>query len=927
MTTGTGLFNGDDAVALLKGGVIIDVIGQIGLDPGTEWGTGLTSTADNTLRRKSTITSGDTNGSNAFDPSLEWDGFAEDTFNGLGSHTIIPGPLTTPVTLTVTDANNNQSTCVALVTVLDVTAPVVTTAPNALDVTLQCSNAAGLTTALALAPQGTDACGAPTVVLTGDNVSNQNGNAYVRTRTWVLKDASNNQSLPFTQVITVIDTQGPTWVNEPTSVNIECLAGQPNDTTFYSWIGSFTGTDSCGTVFVTNNYDGPVITCANPGSATVTFTLTDANNNSIQKTASFTLYIQSPTFASITQTTAECDNPNSQFALTGLLANATITLVYTINGGAEQSINGVTASATGTATVTIPLPSDGDGQTLTVVRLVRTDVPGVQFEPASGNTVVIEVNNSTIWYADADSDGYGNPNVTIQDCDQPQGYIAVAGDCNDNNAAINPAATEICDGIDNDCNGSADDGLVFITYYVDADQDGYGVDGTGVSLCANPGVGFATVAGDCNDTNAAVNPGAAEIRFDNIDNDCDGLLNNGFPPVVSVIQQNKCGTVNNGLNNTLNTTEIIIPGYFVTYLFKVTNTSTGEVDIVPRAVPNFKLTMTDIYQYDTWYTIEVAVVVNGEEQPYGPPCSIKTTTVQTSKVVNAQCGATLNAINATVNTTNVGSANLYRFRVSKADTPTNYFYITNTLPKFELTGIAGLPLSFNTEYLVSVQVRVKLAGIEAWSQYGDLCSVLTPVAPENSIVTSQCFSTATSNTQQIYATAYPSATQYIFRLQLFSEEEEDENGFPLVTYSQSVTRNVPYFTLSLIPGLQPDTTYSVSVAMVVFGIQTDFGKDCFITTPGGARQINPANSSLAAPFQATGMPNPYTTDFSIRVNSAHQVPVTIAIYDSVGRLLETATLASEQLSAKTFGVNYPSGVYHVVVSQGDDLQTIRMLKK
>jgi uncharacterized protein len=85
-TNGAGWFNGDDAVVLRKGTTIIDVIGQIGLDPGTEWGTGLTSTADNTLRRRSTIEVGDPNGSDAFDPSAEWNGFATDTVDGLGVH-------------------------------------------------------------------------------------------------------------------------------------------------------------------------------------------------------------------------------------------------------------------------------------------------------------------------------------------------------------------------------------------------------------------------------------------------------------------------------------------------------------------------------------------------------------------------------------------------------------------------------------------------------------------------------------------------------------------------------------------------------------------------------------------------------------------------------------------------------------------------
>jgi len=87
-TSGAGFFNGDDAVVLRRGTTIIDVIGQIGFDPGTQWGSVLLSTADNTLRRMASIIAGDTNGADAFDPSVEWKGFATDTFDGLGSHAV-----------------------------------------------------------------------------------------------------------------------------------------------------------------------------------------------------------------------------------------------------------------------------------------------------------------------------------------------------------------------------------------------------------------------------------------------------------------------------------------------------------------------------------------------------------------------------------------------------------------------------------------------------------------------------------------------------------------------------------------------------------------------------------------------------------------------------------------------------------------------
>jgi predicted extracellular nuclease len=86
-TNGAGWFNGDDAVVLRKGTIIIDVIGQVGTDPGSEWSGGGIGTQNETLRRKADVCTGDTNDADAFDPSLEWSGFAQDTFDGLGAHT------------------------------------------------------------------------------------------------------------------------------------------------------------------------------------------------------------------------------------------------------------------------------------------------------------------------------------------------------------------------------------------------------------------------------------------------------------------------------------------------------------------------------------------------------------------------------------------------------------------------------------------------------------------------------------------------------------------------------------------------------------------------------------------------------------------------------------------------------------------------
>ncbi|MDR7280557.1 lamin tail domain-containing protein [Catenuloplanes atrovinosus] len=85
-TSSASFYNGDDALVLVNGSTVVDSIGQVGVDPGTEWGTGLTSTADNTLRRLPSVTAGDTVIDDAFDPAAQWTGFDTDTVDGLGFH-------------------------------------------------------------------------------------------------------------------------------------------------------------------------------------------------------------------------------------------------------------------------------------------------------------------------------------------------------------------------------------------------------------------------------------------------------------------------------------------------------------------------------------------------------------------------------------------------------------------------------------------------------------------------------------------------------------------------------------------------------------------------------------------------------------------------------------------------------------------------
>ena len=114
--------------------------------------------------------------------------------------------------------------------------------------------------------------------------------------------------------------------------------------------------------------------------------------------------------------------------------------------------------------------------------------------------------------------------LRAQDADQ-DGMAAVAyggTDCDDNNAQVNPLATEVCDGVDNDCNGLVDDAAVDpSTWYLDGDGDGFGDDERTAEACEAPAA-HVGVGGDCDDGLEAVNPDEEEVCDDGLDNDCSG---------------------------------------------------------------------------------------------------------------------------------------------------------------------------------------------------------------------------------------------------------------------------------------------------------------------------------------------------------------------------------------------------------------------
>ena len=133
--------------------------------------------------------------------------------------------------------------------------------------------------------------------------------------------------------------------------------------------------------------------------------------------------------------------------------------------------------------------------------------------------------DALMWYADTDNDSFGDTNSSTLSCNQPAGYVQNDNDCNDNNTAINPSAIEVCNTLDDDCDGSIDENTIGApTWYLDADNDNFGNPNVSVQQCSAPN-GFVVDNTDCNDGITTVNPNADEY-CNGIDDDCDGQVDN-----------------------------------------------------------------------------------------------------------------------------------------------------------------------------------------------------------------------------------------------------------------------------------------------------------------------------------------------------------------------------------------------------------------
>ena len=167
---------------------------------------------------------------------------------------------------------------------------------------------------------------------------------------------------------------------------------------------------------------------------------------------------------------------------------------------------------------------------------------------------------------------------------------------------------------------------------------------------------------------------------------------------------------------------------------------------------------------------------------------------------------------------------------------------------------------------------------------------------------------------QVKCTAASGATQYRFQLTRVSD-----------LASVEIDRGYNYFTFGLVPNYTRGAVYLVRVAVMTTGTWSAFSDGCEITAPGGTTKAEVTETVLN--FNAVAHPNPFASDFGINVTTSNTDNLQVRVYDMLGKLIEAREVKVSELEGLKVGDRYAAGVYNVIVSQGVNVKTLRVIKR
>ncbi len=392
--------------------------------------------------------------------------------------------------------------------------------------------------------------------------------------------------------------------------------------------------------------------------------------------------------------------------------------------------------------------------------------------------------------------------------------------------------------------------------------------------------------------------GTGELYLDNI----------YFSKPIAALSSAICGGAIAALNTNINTT--VITGYQM-YRFEVSNGAT-VVGTIEAPKYNFNLNQLAGITYGTTYSIRVAVKINNVWGDYGSSCDVTTptlsnATVITTKVAPAFCGTTLAALDTKIAATTVQNATGYRFEIITGGVTTVYDSSTYNF-RLADAGVAA----YGTTYAIRVAALVS----GTYGNYGASCNVSTPVLALNTVPTttiqpSFCGATLAALNTKIPAVMVTGATKARFEVTI-------AGGSPVVYEVAAYNFRLSQTGVAVLY----NTDYSIRVAALVGGVWGNYGASCTITTPAAV-----ISRLKAKTFEVSAYPNPSDSAFNLNLETPNKEDVTIAVYDMMGKLVETHQVNPTEVANLQIGSNFAAGIYNVIVSQANEMQAIRLIRK